>query len=231
MNLRLAAGLPYCAPMSISSAEAAFYRSASVDPATVGDVLGSGAQNLVRSFRSEGGHQRVIKAPLDAVRGWAIDRIASVIVGQTREAAENELSICKMYFGDFMPSTEIRATADGKRFVLIQDRVDFIHITPAIVETSRKVRDQLKTIVTDKNADLLREQEKWIDAMGMNVSRLAEFLGPDGTPYMDNIVLEKGTGKVRVIDTGLFGLGPAHILQFLLQCENARRFGVSFGGQ
>ena len=114
--------------------------------------------------------------------------------------------------------------------LLDEFRCLFLRITPEILQASRKVREQMK-IIMENNRDLMNEQGMWIDAMGMNAARLLEFIGPDGTPYMDNIVLEKGTDTVRIIDTGLFTLSPKHYLQYLLQCENARRFGLSFEGQ
>jgi hypothetical protein len=216
--------------MSISSFEAAFYRSAAVDPARVGPVLGSGAQNLVRALREEGKRPKVIKAPLDAVRGRVQDYAASLIAGQSRESAEHELGVSQQYFGQYLPHTEIRPTADGKRFVLIQDQIDFTSITPAILEASDDVRGQLEEIMS-ANAKMIHNEGLWIDAMGFNTRKLAAFLGPDGVPYMDNIVLEKDTNNVHVIDVGLFGFGPKHLLQYLVQHENARRFGLSFDGR
>jgi hypothetical protein len=215
--------------MLISSTEAEFYRSASIDPSHVGEVLGSGAQNLVRELNIPDS-PKVIKAPLDAVRGDVQDYISSLIVGQTWESAERELGICQLYFGNFMPYTEIRPTLDGSRFVLIQDRLDFEHITPEMVAESDSVRMQLQDIMC-ANGELMDNEKLWLDAMGLNWFKLSLLLGPDGIPYMENIVREKATGDVRIIDTGLFGMGAIHMPQYLLQYENMRRFGLPFDGR
>src|SRR5947209_8168879 len=72
-----------------------------IDPDRVGEVLGVGAQSVVRAYDA-GGRAQVIKLPLFHVRRGAYAQTVGRVLGQTYDGAKAELDACAAYFGPYM---------------------------------------------------------------------------------------------------------------------------------
>src|SRR5207302_7111319 len=77
-----------------------------VDPDRVGEVLGTGAQSVVRAYDA-GGRAQVIKLPLFHVRRGVYAQTMGRVLGQRHEAAKAELDTCAAYFGPYMVPTRV----------------------------------------------------------------------------------------------------------------------------
>jgi len=195
--------------------------------------LAEGSQNRVWKF-ARGEKQNVVKIPLVFITSGiqnTVSKISSLIGGQDLATAKKDLELVSFYFPEAMVDTEIIQSKDEKMFAFRQAMVDCERITPEMMNQSKPLRRRMQHLM-ERNGEMLDEQGRWLDAMGCSVPRLLTFLGPEGTPYFDNIVLERGTeDSVKIIDVATYGLGAHHLPLYCVQQENARRFGLSFTGE
>lgn len=195
--------------------------------------LAEGSQNRVWKFE-EAGQQSVLKIPhvfiSQGIR-HKFNQLLSFFGGQDLQTAQKDLDLVSMYFREEIVHTEIIQSPDKEMFVFRQEMIDCVRITPELMRDSVRLRRKMQSIM-ERNGDMLNEQGRWLDAMGCDPGRLLRFLSPEGTPYFDNVVLKRGTeDDVKIIDVATYGLGPHHLPLYCVQHENAKRFGLSFGGE
>lgn len=113
-----------------------------IDPDRVGEVLGTGAQSVVRAYDA-GGRARVIKLPLFHVRRGVYAQTVGRVLGQRQEAAKAELDTCATYFGPHMVPTRIVGDPRTGFFCVLQDRIPLAEVTPAVLAGAPDLDAQL----------------------------------------------------------------------------------------
>lgn len=204
-----------------------------IDPDKVGDILGVGAQCVVRSYDA-GPDRQVIKFPFCQVRRGVYAHTMGRVLGQHHDQAKAEIDTCAEYFEPFMVRTRIvRGERDGL-FCIVQDRIDLTEITRETLAAGPHLNSQLGEIL-EANRRMMAEQGKWLDAMGWKFAKFIRYL-TNGTPYLENIGLDVSTQKLRLFDFGLFPMPDKSrrpmrsYYRFLLRIQqrNMGRFGHSF---
>jgi hypothetical protein len=204
-----------------------------IDPDRVGEVLGVGAQSIVRAYNA-GGRAQVIKLPLFHARRGVYAQTMGRVLGQRHDAARAELDTCVAYFGPNMVPTQIVGDPRTGCFCILQDRVPHAEVTPAVVARDPHLHAQLGQIM-EANRRLIVERGQWLDAMGWRLPRFIRFLAR-GTPYLENVALDAGARALRLFDFGLFPMphrSPRLLrgyfrLLLAIQKKNMRGFGHSF---
>ena len=204
-----------------------------IDPAGVGEVLGIGAQSLVRAYDA-GGRAQVIKLPLCHVRRGPYAQTVGRVLGQTYDGARAELDACADYFGPYLVPTRVVGDPRTGFFCVLQDRVPLAEVTPGALARSPHLDAQLGEIMA-ANRRMMAERGLWLDAMGWKLSKFVRFLAR-GTPYLENVALDAAAGALRLFDFGLFPT-PArspwpmrgyYRLLLAVQRRNMRAFGHAF---
>jgi hypothetical protein len=204
-----------------------------IDPDRVGEVLGTGAQSVVRAYDA-GGRAQVIKLPLCHVRRGVYAQTAGRVLGQTYDRAMAELDACATYFGPYLVPTRILSDPRTGFFCVLQDRIPLDEVTPAVLARSPHLDAQLGEIMA-ANRRLIVERGQWLDAMGWRPAKFARFLAR-GTPYLENVALDAPAGDLRLFDFGLFPvpdrsprlLRAYYRLLLVVQRRNMRAFGHTF---
>ena len=204
-----------------------------VDPDRVGEVLGVGAQSVVRAYDS-GGPAQVIKLPLFHVRRGVYAQTVGRVLGQTYDGAKAELDTCAAYFGPHMVPTRVVSGARTRCFCVLQDRIPLDEVTPEVLARSTHLDAQLGEIM-EANRRMIAERGQWLDAMGWKWPKFIRFL-TRGTPYLENVALDAGAGALRLFDFGLFPtphrsprpLRGYYRLLLGIQRRNMRGFGHAF---
>ncbi len=222
--------------MGLSSTETRHYEQVGIDPAHVKDVLGVGAQNLVRRLEVPGApHPQVIKSPLIQVRPWhPYSLTVARILSQTYKDARQQFDDCKKHLQPYMVNTDFAKDPKSPRFSVVQDLLAMEELTPEISAAREDVRLQLADLFR-RNGAMLKSTGSWLDAMGFKASKFAWFLA-SGRPYLENVVLLRGTLNVRVFDYGLFpepSKAPTGLRWYFhgllaAQRANARGYGFEF---
>lgn len=198
-------------------------------PECVRRFVATGSTNAVFEYDDPKKNRlRFLKIPLAAIKNTIQQKIYDIFTKQELADAKRELELCYSYFEPFMVPTDMETSADGKNFVFIQDPVDFENIDAQMVRSDSGVREQLEDI-TAMNGKLEQKEKLWLDMMGMNAWKLPGLLV--GRPYFDNVVLERLTRQVKIIDYGLFTPKLKHRIQYAIQHYNARLYGLSFTGK
>ena len=205
-----------------------------IDPDRVGEVLGTGAQSVVRAYEA-GGRRQVIKLPLVHVRRGPYARTLGRVLCQRYAGAVAELETCAAYFGRYMVPTRVVGDPRGRYFCVVQDRIPLDEVTPAALARAPHLDAQLGEIMA-ANRRLMSERGLWLDAMGWKPARFARFLAR-GTPYLENVALDVRTQELRLFDFGLFPtpersrppLRGYYRLLLGIQRRNMRAFGHAFG--
>jgi hypothetical protein len=204
-----------------------------VDPDRVGEVLGVGAQSLVRAY-DPGGRAQVIKLPLYHVRRGPYAQTVGRVLGQRYDQAQAELDTCAAYFGPYMVPTRILNDARTGFFCVLQDRIPLDEVTPEVLAGEPGLDAQLGEIMA-ANRRMIAERGQWLDAMGWKPGKFVRFL-MRGTPYLENVALDARARALRLFDFGLFPM-PArsrppmrgyYRLLLGIQRRNMRAFGHAF---
>jgi hypothetical protein len=203
-----------------------------IDPDKVGEVIGIGAQCVVRSY-IDGQQRQVIKLPLFQVRRSIYAQTMGRLLGQRHEGAKLELDTCVSYFEPFMVATRVIG-GTGRSFCTVQDRIELAEVTPAVLADSPQLNAQLSEIM-EANRRMMVDRGLWLDAMGWKLPKFIRFL-THGTPYLENVALDVRKQALRLFDFGLFpmpqrsGLRMRNYYRLLLRIQerNMRRFGHSF---
>ena len=204
-----------------------------IDPDRVGEVLGTGAQSLVRAY-DPGGHPQVIKLPLFLVRRGLYAQTMGRILGQRYDAARAELDTCAAYFGPFIVPTRIVGDARNRSFCVVQDRIPVAEVTREVLAGAPHLDAQLGEIM-EANRRMIAERGQWLDAMGWKPGKFARFLAR-GTPYLENVALDARAQALRLFDFGLFPVPDRsrppmrgyYRLLLSIQRRNMRAFGHAF---
>jgi hypothetical protein len=204
-----------------------------IDPDRVGEVLGTGAQSVVRAYDA-GGRPQVIKLPLYHVRRGVFAQTMGRVLGQRHEAAKIELDTCAAYFGPYMVPTCLVSCARTRFFCVLQDRISLGEVTPDVLAREPGLHSQLGEIM-EANRRLVADRGQWLDAMGWQPAKFARFLAR-GTPYLANVALDAGARALRLFDFGLFPMphrSPRPLRGYFrlllgIQRRNMRGFGHTF---
>jgi len=204
-----------------------------IDPDSVGDILGVGAQSLVRSY-DVGAQPQVIKLPLFHVRRGVYAQTMGRLLGQRLETARAELDICTAYFEQYMVPTRIVSDTRTGYFCVLQDRIPLDEVTPQVLASAPGLNAQLGEIM-EANRRMIAERGKWLDAMGWRLPKFIRFV-TRGTPYLENVAFDARAQVLRLFDFGLFPmpcrspLAMRAYYRFLLgiQRRNMRSFGHNF---
>lgn len=204
-----------------------------IDPGRVGDVLGVGAQSLVRAYDA-GGRAQVIKLPLAHVRRGAYAQTVGRVLGQTYDGARAELDTCAAYFGPYLVPTRLVGDPGSGSFCVLQDRIPLAEVTPEALARRPDLDAQLGAIMA-ANRRMMAERGVWLDAMGWRPAKFVRFLFR-GTPYLENVALDARAQALRLFDFGLFPVphrGPRALrayyrLLLAVQRRNMRAFGHAF---
>lgn len=211
-----------------TSVEHEYYQSVGIDPHRVSKKIGTGTQFEVNLFDDpDCEHERVVKGQIQYLSRSAWNRLLNLLTRQTPQQAQKEHDLCREYFKDNMVPTSFKHAADGQRFVMIQDKVDFENITLDSIRTVPHVREQLEHIF-NQNGRMMEREGKWLDVAGMNTGKIM-WQAFTGEPYTDNLVLDE-KNKVLILDCGLFPVDLLHDVQLRFQEINAERFGFRFAG-
>jgi hypothetical protein len=214
----------YARPMStLSSPAIAYYQSVGVDPDRVGKKIGTGTQFEVNLFDDpESDCERVIKGQIQFLSKSVWNRMLNLLTRQSPEQALEEYQLCLEYFDPYIVRTNFLHAPDPKKFALVQDKISFTSLTPELIHTSSKIRDQLEDIF-ERNGDLLRHKNKWLDFSGMDSKEIVN-LATTGKAYSGNVVVVDEDVKILARDF-------AHEFQYLFQEYNAHRLGFDFTGK
>ena len=204
-----------------------------IDPGRVGEVLGVGAQSVVRAY-DPGGRSQVIKLPLAHVRRGPYAQTVGRVLGQTYDGAKAELDACAAYFGPHMVPTRLVGGRPGRFFCVLQDRIPLTEVTLEVLAREPHLNAQLGAIM-EANRRMIAERGRWLDAMGWKLPKFVRFLAR-GTPYLENVALDPGTRALRLFDFGLFPMPDRsprllrgyYRLLLGIQRRNMRAFGHSF---
>ena len=204
-----------------------------IDPDRVGEILGVGAQSVVRAF-DPGGQPQVIKLPLFHARRGVYAQTVGRILGQRYHGAKAELDICARYFGTYMVPTRIVGDARTGAFCVLQDRIPFTEVTPEVLAGAPELDAQLGQIM-EANRRMIAERGLWLDAMGWKLPKFIRFLAR-GIPYLENVALDARARALRLFDFGLFPMPdrgplpmrPYYRLLLGIQRRNMRAFGHAF---
>lgn len=204
-----------------------------IDPGRVGEVLGVGAQSVVRAYDA-GGRAQVIKLPLAHVRRGPYAQTVGRVLGQAYAGAKAELDTCAAYFGPYMVPTRLVADAGRRFFCVLQDRIPLAEVTLEVLAREPGLDAQLGEIMA-ANRRMIAERGQWLDAMGWKPAKFARFL-VRGEPYLENVALDAGARTLRLFDFGLFPMprrGPRlmrgyYRLLLGIQRRNMRAFGHAF---
>jgi hypothetical protein len=204
-----------------------------IDPDKVGDVLGVGAQSLVRSYDA-GGRPQVIKLPVFHVRRGVYAQTMGRVLGQQLDGAKAELDTCAAYFGPYMVPTRIVSDPRTGFFCVLQDRIPLDEVTPKVLAGAPGLDDQLGGIM-EANRRMIVERGQWLDAMGWRLPKFIRFL-TWGTPYLENVALDARAQALRLFDFGLFPMphrSPRPLRGYYrlllgIQRRNMRSFGHTF---
>jgi hypothetical protein len=172
-----------------------------IDPERVGEVLGVGAQNIVRSY--DGGERaQVIKLPLFHVRRSLYAQTVGRVLSQRHDRAQAELDTCAAYFGAYMVPTRIVRDVRTPYFCILQDRIPLDEVNPELLAREPGLNAQLGAIMA-ANRQMIADRGQWLDIMGWKRSKFIRFL-TRGTPYLENVALDVGQRALRLFDFGLF---------------------------
>lgn len=204
-----------------------------IDPDRVGEVLGTGAQSVVRAYDA-GGKRQVIKLPLFRVRRGLYAQTVGRVLGQTCDAARAELDTCAAYFGPHMVPTRLISDSRSRVFCVVQDRLPLDEVTPEVLAHTPGLDGQLAAIM-EANRRMIVERGQWLDAMGWRPGKFTRFL-TRGPPYLENVALDARVPALRLFDFGLFPMPDRATLplrayfRLLLgvQRRNMRAFGHAF---
>jgi hypothetical protein len=204
-----------------------------IDPDRVGEVLGVGAQSIVRSYDA-GGRPQVIKLPLSHVRRGVYAQTMGRILGQRHDGAKAELDTCAAYFGPYMVPTRLVSDARTGYFCILQDCIPLDEVTPEVLVRAPCLDAQLSGIM-EANRRMIMEQGQWLDAMGWKWPKFIRFL-TRGTPYLENVAVDVRAQALRLFDFGLFPMphrSPRPLRWYYrlllgIQQRNMRGFGHTF---
>jgi hypothetical protein len=205
-----------------------------IDPDRVGEVLGAGAQSLVRAYDA-GGRAEVIKLPLFHVRRGVYAQTVGRVLGQRHDRAKADLDTCAQYFGPHMVPTRLVRDPRTGFFCVLQNRIPLAEVTAAALAGAPHLDAQLGEIM-EANRRLMADRGQWLDAMGWRPGKFARFLAR-GAPYLENIALDARAGALRLFDFGLFPMPDRsprllrgyYRLLLAIQRRNMRAFGHVFG--
>jgi hypothetical protein len=205
-----------------------------IDPDRVGEVLGTGAQSVVRAYDA-GGRAEVIKLPLFHVRRGVYAQTVGRILGQRHDRAKAELDACAAYFGPYMVQARIVRDPRTGFFGVLQDRIPLAEVTPEVLAGASHLDGQLGAIM-EANRRMIADRGQWLDAMGWKPAKFVRFLAR-GTPYLENVALDAGARALRLFDFGLFPMphrSPPPMRGYYrvllgIQRRNMRAFGHAFG--
>jgi hypothetical protein len=204
-----------------------------IDPDRVGEVLGTGAQSVVRAYDA-GGRAQVIKLPLFHVRRGVYAQTVGRVLGQRYDRAQAELDACAAYFGPYLVATRIVRDPRTGFFGVLQDRISSAEVTPKVLAAGPHLHAQLGEIMA-ANHRMIAERGQWLDAMGWKPAKFVRFL-TRGTPYLENVALDGEGRALRLFDFGLFpmphrsplAMRGYYRLLLAIQRRNMQAFGHTF---
>ena len=183
----------------------------SVNPDAVGEVVGIGAQSVVRTYvESLEAQQYVIKVPLWQVYRDMYSQTIGRFIGQSYDSACRELDMCEESFGPYMVPTQIIADQRRNRFCILQAMLpDLETLTPEVCNAEPVLRGQLQELI-EKDQQILRTKyRRFFDFVGWNTAKFLRF-ALQGKPYLDNVAVVRGSEPdqdgLRLFDYGIFPL-------------------------
>ena len=215
---------------SLSLAERRHFEEVNIDPALAGAIIGVGAQSAVRRY----GEGQVVKTPLYQVYNTVYAQTVGRGFGQTYDAANHELDLCRESFEPFVVDTEIRANADRQKFCIVQPMLSMRKQTFELFMTD-SVHEKLSHLV-ECNRKMIADHHMWFDMMSFNSAALLELVFK-GKPFLGNIAVDtKENPDLRLFDLGVYPMPqqsrfPAifrHVMS--VQKWNMSKFGLDFGG-
>ena len=180
---------------------AAFLKGCGIDPDLVNPIpLGEGLTNVVFSYASPDGSQKVIKIARQARKGF-------MSAGYHHDA-EN-IALVKKFFGSYAVPTELRQDQATGKYLMLQDAITG---TPVTNKTeSASVRAQLVDLAR-LNREMMRQTGYSMDFIGVPgmftwfrhqfrqiITRKSEF-------QLSNIFMDQ-SGNLKIIDEGLLRFG------------------------
>jgi hypothetical protein len=204
-----------------------------IDPEKVGEVIGVGAQSVVRSYDA-GGPEQVIKLPLFQSRRTLYAQTVGRVIGQRHDRAKADLDTCAAYLERYMVPTRIVSDVRSGFFCVLQDRIRLETITRELLAHSPPLDAQLGEIM-EANRRMIAERGQWLDAMGWKLRKFVRFLAR-GEPYLENVALDARAQTLHLFDFGLFPvprrsrppMREYYRLLLAIQRRNMRRFGHAF---
>ena len=202
-----------------------------VHTAAVGELVGTGAQHVVRAYAPEEGNviPRVIKYPRAKALRDVFSACVSPSITPTVAQMERDVRLCKAYLSPFTVTPDVHTDAESQRYALLQPRLKISDLTPGDVHRDGELRRELLEII-DGNRRLLAAEKLWFDFMGWNMGNILR-----GHAYLDNVCKRAEPSAVRlaIVDCTLFP-APNRSLRgihawFLQQVQrlNLRRYGVA----
>jgi len=180
---------------------AAFLKGCGIDPELVNPIpLGEGLTNVVFSYASPDGSNKVIKIARQARKGFMSAGI--------HHDAEN-IALVKKFFGAYAVPTELRQDPATGKYLMLQDAIVG---TPVTNKTeSASVRAQLVDLAR-LNREMMRQTGYSMDFIGVPgmftwfrhqfrqiITRKSEF-------QLSNIFMDQ-SGNLKIIDEGLLRFG------------------------
>lgn len=214
---------------ALSVPEREYLSSVHAQPERVRRLMATGSTNAIYEYDDPKCNKlRCLKVPLARISRKIRQRAYDLFTRQEPKDAQEELRLCNQYFEPYVVPTDFEVSPDGQNFAFIQDTIDIVPIDKQTVRQDIDIRLQLEDI-TDRNGKMVRDEKVWLDMMGMNGWKLPGLIV--GQPYLDNVVLERETKQVKIIDYGLFTLNAKHRAQYITQHMNAWLYGLSFTGK
>lgn len=192
-------------------ATAQFFRNCNIDPSRVDPKpIGQGFNHIVFSYLPEGEHAKVVKISRVASRGYMSTGYA--------EDKDNAALLTK-YFGDYVVSTDVRQDPSNGKYLFVQDAIKGKAVNH-LTET-QSVRTQLADMAR-LNREMMRQTGASFDFLGVpgffSLLRhnIRHFFSNKSSFDVSNVLIEEGTGKLKIIDCDLLRFRNVPLKQKLI---------------
>jgi hypothetical protein len=203
-----------------------------VNMSALGNLVGMGAQNVVRAYQKHGAQTpMVIKYPRAHTWPDLFSMGVSPIFTQSPREMSEHVARCMHYFEDRVVPTELVSDLKGKYFYITQEKLEMRVLTLDEYNKRPELKPQLQDIV-HRNRRMIRDCGMWFDFMGWDSKRILR-----DHAYMANVAVvdEPGAGtRLKLFDLSLYPLPSLHPRNWMfgiiyaVQNRNLGRFGHAF---